>query len=118
MGDLDTCAVKAFDIKTGQPRHFGSDGITQLRPVKARLLHIPAECTRVRDIVGKTAGIDIQLLWHAATDHTGSANAVLLGDHHTGAMTSRHPGRTDAARACTDDEQINFAHGAGPSRQS
>src|SRR5690606_30026599 len=50
--------------------------------------------------------VDHELLGHAAADDAGPAHAMLLGDGHPRARHGRHPGRTHAAGAGADDEEV------------
>src|SRR5262245_6225656 len=74
-------AVQAIDL----PPYV----VDQHRPVEAQRLARPAETARVGEIAAVVAAIDKQLLRHAATDHAGAADAVLLGDADVGAEFSR-----------------------------
>ena len=57
------------------------------------------------------AGIDQELLRHAAADHASSADAEFLRDHDLGAMGRRDPGGAHAARSRTDHEKIDIVTG-------
>ena len=52
----------------------------QRRPVEARLADGPAEAGGILELVGEAAGVDQELLRHAAADDAGAADPVLLGD--------------------------------------
>jgi hypothetical protein len=62
----------------------------------------------ILELVGETAGIDQQLLGHAAADDAGAADAIRysLGQPDPDAETCRDPSRAHAAGAATDNEQI------------
>ena len=78
----------------------------QRRPVEAHAGGRPAEADRILEGVGEAAGIDQQLLRHAAADDAGAADPVLLGHRHLGAMAGGNPRRPHAARAGADDEEV------------
>ena len=73
---------------------------------KRGALDAPAEALRVLELVAEAAGVDQQLLGHAAADHAGAAEAVLLGNRHLGAVAGGDARRAHAARAAADDEQV------------
>ena len=79
----------------------------QRRPVERRLGQRPAVAGGVLELVGKARRIDQELLRHAAADHAGAADPVFLGHHDARAVAGRDPRGAHAARACTDDEQID-----------
>src|SRR6185437_13910548 len=100
---------RAFEIggvKARQPGDFLLLGGDQRRPVEADLTDRPAEGAGVSEAVGEAAGVNEDLLWHAAADDAGSANAELLGDRDLGAVSSGDARRPRAAGARADDEQI------------
>src|SRR3990172_12544687 len=66
----------------------------------------PAEPFCVGELAAIAAAIDEQLLRHAAADHAGAADAILLGDADARAELGRQPRRADPARARADDEQV------------
>ena len=71
----------------------------------------PAEAARVLEVVGEAAGIDEELLGHAAADDAGAAEPVLLGDGDLGAVARRNARRAHAARAGADHEQVEVGLG-------
>ena len=110
-GPLQAGAVEALE-----PRDLGVLVGDQRRPVERALLEAPAEPCRVLELVAEAAGVDQQLLGHAAADHAGAAEAVLLGDGHLGAVAGRNARRAHPAGAAADDEQVvvELAHVAVP----
>ena len=83
----------------------------QRRPVELRLGHRPAVAGCVLEFLGEARRIDQELLRHAAADHAGAADAILLGDHHARAVAGRNARGADAARSRADDKQIDlFRH--------
>src|SRR5581483_3255189 len=79
----------------------------QRRPVEGRLRHRPAETGCVLEFIGKARRVDEEFLWHAAANYAGSADAVLLRDHHLGAVTGSNAGGTHAARSGADDKKVH-----------
>ena len=78
----------------------------QRRPVEAHAGGCPAKADRILEGVGEAAGIDQQLLRHAAADDAGAADPELLGHRHLGAMAGGDPRRPHATRAGADDEEV------------
>ena len=108
LANLDFGSFQPLAIEAGQAGHLVRHGIAQRRPVKDRgLRQGPAETGGILEIIGEAAGIDEELLGHAAADHAGAADAVLLRDHDPGAVAGGDARRARAARACPDDEQID-----------
>ncbi len=60
------------------------------------------------ELVGEAARVDHELLGHAAPDHAGSADAVLLRHHDPRPVAGRDPRRAHAARTASDDEEIDL----------
>jgi hypothetical protein len=81
----------------------------QRRPIERGGGDRPAEARRVLDLLVHVRGIDQKLLRHAAADHTGAADPILLGHQHLGAVAGRDPRCAHAARTATDDEQVDVA---------
>src|SRR5262249_9067119 len=78
----------------------------QRGPVEAGAVQGPAEPYRVLEVVAEAAGVDEELLRHAAADHAGAAEAVFLGNLHPGTLLARDAPRAHRGRAAADDEQI------------
>ena len=116
IGDVHAGLFQIGAVDALEAGDLGVLVLDQRRPVEARLAHGPAETGRVLELVPEAAGIDHQLLRHAAADHAGAAEAVLLGEHHLGAVARRDAGGPHAAGASADDEKIHVkrAH-ASPS---
>ena len=55
---------------------------------------------------GELRGIDHELLGHAAADHAGAADPVLLGDRRRWRRQRGQPRGAHAARAGADDEEV------------
>src|SRR6185295_1059055 len=87
----------------------------QRRPVEAGAVRRPAESGRILEVVAEAAGVDQKLLGHAAADHAGAAEAVLLGDRHPGSVLSGNARRPHAARPAANDEEVEvvLAHRSG-----
>ena len=116
-----TPAVPSADAVRGlEPRNLLVLGRDQCRPVEVRLADRPAEAARILEVVGEAAGVDEQLLGHAAADDAGAADAILLRDGDLGAVAGRDARRAHAARAGADHEQIvvELGHACVCRRQS
>ena len=83
----------------------------QRRPVERARRDRPAEAGRVLDLLMHMRGIDQELLRHAAADHAGAADPVLLRHQHARAVAGGDPRGAHAARTATDDEQVDVAIG-------
>src|SRR5262249_61661501 len=84
-------------------------------PLDGRMREGPAEAGGVPDLLMDMRAEHEQLFRHATADYAGAAHPVLFGDHHLGAMVGGDAGGTHAARAASDDEEIDvvLSHG-GP----
>ena len=102
LGPLERAGVGGFE-----PRNLPILVGDQLPPVEHRLVDGPAVARRVLELVGKTRGIDQQFLGNAAADHAGAADPEFLRHHDARAVAGSNPRRPHAARAGTDDEQID-----------
>ncbi len=112
--DLDAGAREVAAVDALQPGDLGIARGLERRPVEARRIEVPAEARGIGELVGEAPGIDHQLLGHAAADHAGAADAVLLRQHHPGAVAGGDPRRPHAAGATADHEQVDVeavAHG-------
>ena len=94
-------------IGVGEPADLLLLGRNEGRPVECRLANGPAKPGRVAEVVGKTAGVNIELLRHAAADDAGAADTAFLRDQRLRAMTGGDARRAHAARACADHEEID-----------
>ena len=74
----------------------------------------PAKAGGVLDLLMDMRAEHEQLFRHAAADHAGAAHPVLFGDHDLGAMAGGDARGANAARAASDDEEIDveFSHGS------
>ena len=108
LTDLDLRAIEDAAVGGFQPVDFLVLVGDQRGPVELRLGQRPAEALGVLELVGEARGIDQKLLRHAAADHAGAAEAILLGDHHLRAIARRNAGGAHAARSGSDHEQIDF----------
>ena len=115
LGDLDLGAIEIGGVGLLEPVDLLVLVGDQRRPIELRLGHRPAEARGILEFLGEARGIDQQLLRHAAADHAGAADPILLGDHHPRAIAGRDAGGTDPARTRADDEQIDlFRHSPCP----
>src|SRR4029079_17803386 len=72
-------ALQALSVEALQPRDLGILVGDQRRPVEFRLRQAPAEACGVLEIIAEAAGVDEQLLGHAAADHAGAAEPIIPG---------------------------------------
>ena len=103
---LGPCPLEHVLVDAAQTADLGLHRIAQRRPVEAGFANAPAIAARILEDVGEMAGIDEQLLRHAAADDAGAAIAIFLGNADPGAGPGRHPRRPHPARAAADDEKI------------
>ena len=110
----DAGPLQALLVEPLEARDLGVLAGDQARPVEARRRDAPAEAGRVLELVAEAAGVDQQLLGHAAADHAGAAEAILLRDRHLGAVPGGDARRPHPARPAADDEEVVvvFAHGS------
>ena len=76
----------------------------------------PAEALGGLEGGGELAGVDHELLGHAAANDAGAADAVFLGDGDAGSGQRRHPRGPHSAGAGADDEEVVVVLGHGVSR--
>ena len=107
LDDLDAGLLEVGAVGRLEPRDLLVLVGDERRPVEGRRRHRPAEARGIGELVGKPRGVDEELLRHAAADHAGAADPILLGDHHLGAVTRGDPGRAHAAGAGADDEEVD-----------
>lgn len=112
---LDDLRARLLDIRRVgrfQPRDLLVLVGDQRRPVEGRGRNGPAETGGIFQLVTDMRADHEQLLRHAAADHAGPAHAVLFRDHHARTVTGRDAGGTHAARAATDDKEVDveFSH--------
>src|SRR5680860_1162138 len=103
---VDARGLQSAGVCAVQPVDLAPDIVDQGRPVEAPFLAGPAEPASVGKFATIAAAIDEQLLRHAAADHAGAADAILLGDTHARAQLGSQPRRANPAGARADDEQI------------
>src|SRR6185312_11121775 len=82
LGDHDAGVFERGAIESFQTGDLAVLVGDQGRPIEARLRNRPAVAGRVRELVREAAGVDHQLLGHAAPDHARAAEAVFFGEHH------------------------------------
>ena len=106
VADID--GVEAVDLAV-----LGRD---QGRPVEFAVADGPAVPFGRLKIRGKMAGIDKELLGHAAANDASAADAVFLGDGDPGAVPGGDPACAHPARTGADDEKVvvEFSHGVCP----
>ena len=107
LDDLDARLLEIAAVDAFEPRDLLVLVGDQGRPVEARRADRPAEAGGIGELVGEPRRIDEELLRHAAADHAGAADPILLGDHHLGAVTRGDPRRPHAAGAGADDEEVD-----------
>ena len=93
---------------------LGEHVVAEHRPVEPLLRNVPTEHRGILDILGEVRAVDEQFLGHAAADHAGAANLVLLGDRHASAISRSDARRAHAARAGADHEQVKIRHSISP----
>src|SRR5690606_16946491 len=85
--------------------------VAQGLPVEGAVLRGPAERARILQVLGKLRAVDQHLLGHAAADHAGAADAVLLRHRHPRTMRRGHARGTHAAGARADGEEVVIVAG-------
>ena len=105
--------VQVGGVGAFQPRDLGILGGDELFPVEGSWGHVPAEAPTFLEALRKARGVYQQLLGHAAADDAGATVAKALGNAHTRTVLGRDAGRAHAARAATDDEEIEVERGLG-----
>src|SRR4029077_9705582 len=103
---LDAYLGEAIGIDLREPGDLAVLFRYQRGPGKRRALDRPAVAARVLEVLGVVCRIGKELLRHAAADHAGAADAVVLGDGHPGAQVVRNAARPDTAGAGADGEQV------------
>src|SRR5262249_50087088 len=111
---VDADPGEAVAIHLREPRDLAVFVGDQRGPGKRGALDRPAVAARVLEILGIVRRVGEELLRHAAADHAGAADAVVLGDRHLAAEMVRNAARADAAGPGTDDEEVvvEAAHGS------
>src|SRR4029453_1797046 len=96
----DPCvdAVQAVDL--------APDIADQGSPIELEIVASPTIVLCLRELGRVFAAIDEELLRNAAADHTGAADAVLLGNANLGAELGSKARRANSAGAPTDDELV------------
>ena len=89
-----------------QPVDLAVLGGDQPGPVMRALADIPAEADRVLGQGAVFAGLDQQLLRHAADIDAGAAPEALLGNADARAVAGGYAGAADSAGAAADNEQV------------
>ena len=109
--ELGFRAFQCRDVSALEARDLRIFVVNERRPAEDRLRHGPAVTRRIDKIVGIARGVNQQLLWHAAADHAGAADAVFLRDHHPRAMLAGNARGTHAAGARTNNKKIDVVVG-------
>ena len=104
VDDLDAAIVEHIDVDLRQPADFVVLGGDQARPVEMRRRHGPAEAGGIGKGVGELRAVDQQFLRDAAAQHASAADAQLLADRDTRAITGGTARTRDPARAGADRE--------------
>ena len=90
---VDLMARQGLGVGALEPPDLGQHIVAKHRPVEALLRHVPAEHRRIVEVLGEMRAIDQQLLGHAAADHAGAADLMLLGDGDARAISRRRRAR-------------------------
>ena len=104
--DLDAGPLEAGDIGGLEPGDLLVLVGDERRPVEAGGADVPAEARSKLEQVLVARGIDEELLGHAAADHAGAADAILLDDRDPGTIAGRDTRGTHAARASADHQEV------------
>src|ERR1700684_1478963 len=94
-------------VGVGEPADLLLLGRDEGRPVERRLANVPAKPSRVAEVVSKPAGVNIELLRHAATEDARAAHSAFFRDQSLRAMTGSNARRAHAARPCADHKEID-----------
>ncbi len=106
VDEVGAGVLQVGDVDAREPGDLDVLGLEEAGPVERRPDFRPAEALGGLERRRELAGVDHELLRHAAADHAGAADPVLLGDPDAGARHRRHPRRPHAARAGADDEEV------------
>ena len=104
--DLHAAAFEQADVDAVQPVDLLADIVAQGRPGMRRRRQRPAVGRGVLELVRVLGAVDQELLRHAAADHAGAADPVVLADADPRAVARGDTRGADAARPGADDEQI------------
>src|SRR5262249_16298138 len=107
---LHAGAIEQSEIDAVQSIDLLLDIVAQGRPGMGRARGGPAVSHGVLELVGKLRTIDEEFLGHAAPDHAGAADPVILKNAHARAVAGRDPRGPHAARTCADDEKVVIKH--------
>ena len=72
--------ANSLAIGVGEPADLLLLGLNEGRPVEGRLANAPAKPGRVAEVVGKSAGVNIKLLRHAAAKDARAAHSAFFRD--------------------------------------
>jgi glyoxylase-like metal-dependent hydrolase (beta-lactamase superfamily II) len=103
---LDARAFEQPDVDGVQAVDFGLDVVAQGRPRVRGFGQRPAIGRSVLELVRELGAIDQELLRHAAPDHAGAADPVVLADANARTMAGRDARSAHTARTGADDEKI------------
>jgi len=94
-----------------EPVEFLVLGGYQFRPVEAGIDRLPAVAAGILEVVGEVAGVDQELLRHAAAHDAGAAEAQVLDDGDPGPRGRRPPRCAHATGAGADGDQVVVVSG-------
>src|SRR5690606_7072204 len=98
--------VQRLRIEPAQPRHLGQHVVPQRRPIEPGAFHMPTEALCIYEIFRNVRAVHHQLLRHTTPNYTGTADAMLFGDGHFGAMRRRHSRRAHTAGPGANYQEI------------
>ena len=117
--DLHARPFEQADVDRVQAIDLLLHVVAQRRPGMRGLAAHPAVGRRILELVRELGAIDQKLLRHAAPDHAGAADAIVLADADSRAVAGGNARSAHAARAGADDEQVVVVcHEPGPQEQN
>ena len=115
--ELDAGLLEHADVDAVQAVDLAIARRDQGAPVELRL-DLPAIAARRLEVLGEHGAVVHQLLRHAAADHAGAADPVVLADRDPGPIARGPAGAGHAAGTAADHDQIEVRQDvrSGPSR--
>src|SRR5215469_826215 len=108
VDDLDPAVLEHVDVDLAEAADLLVLRLDQRRPVKAWRHHRPTKACSVGKRFGELRAIDEQLLWHAAAQHAGAADAQLLADCDPCAVAAGAARARDPAGAGADRDHVEI----------